>query len=65
MNYKGAIVSIQDVHQHMYISVEGSDEYNLAGVLHYSLVGDRALFRVILCIYLLHQCWQAFSFLRY
>ncbi|XP_022977391.1 uncharacterized protein LOC111477741 isoform X1 [Cucurbita maxima] len=42
----GAIVSIQDVHQHMYISVEGSDEYNLAGVLHYSLVGDRALFRV-------------------
>ncbi|XP_047313344.1 LOW QUALITY PROTEIN: uncharacterized protein LOC124916644 [Impatiens glandulifera] len=43
----GAIVAIQDVHQHMYISVEITEnKYKLAGSLHYSLVGERALFRV-------------------
>ncbi|XP_050944650.1 uncharacterized protein LOC103484730 isoform X3 [Cucumis melo] len=42
----GAIVAIQDIHQHMYFCVEGYDRYNLVGVMHYSLKGDRALFRV-------------------
>ncbi|CAK9151536.1 unnamed protein product [Ilex paraguariensis] len=43
----GAIVAIQDVHQHMYIAVEGADsKYSLVGTTHYSLVGERALFRV-------------------
>ncbi|KAK1299722.1 hypothetical protein QJS10_CPB13g00147 [Acorus calamus] len=43
----GSIVAIEDLHQHMYIaakSVEG--KYHLDGVLHYSLAGKRALFRV-------------------
>lgn len=49
MTYKGAIIAIRDIHQHMYLSVEGGgDRYNLVGAMHYSLVGDRALFRVIL-----------------
>ncbi|KAM4118037.1 hypothetical protein ACB094_02G170500 [Castanea mollissima] len=43
----GAIVAIQDVDQHMYITVEERDnKYNLVGADHYSLVGERALFRV-------------------
>ncbi|XP_022132801.1 uncharacterized protein LOC111005570 isoform X3 [Momordica charantia] len=43
----GAIIAIRDIHQHMYLSVEGGgDRYNLVGAMHYSLVGDRALFRV-------------------
>ncbi|KAE9466916.1 hypothetical protein C3L33_01182, partial [Rhododendron williamsianum] len=43
----GALVAIQDVHQHMYIAVEGGEsKYILVGATHYSLVGDRALFRV-------------------
>ncbi|XP_057499975.1 uncharacterized protein LOC130784197 isoform X3 [Actinidia eriantha] len=43
----GAIVAIQDVHQHMYMTVEGlGSKYSLVGTIHYSLVGDRALFRV-------------------
>ncbi|XP_010558503.1 PREDICTED: uncharacterized protein LOC104827123 [Tarenaya hassleriana] len=43
----GAIVAIQDVHQHLFFTVEGGqDKYMLAGTLHYSLVGERALFRV-------------------
>ncbi|GLT39068.1 hypothetical protein SLA2020_132760 [Shorea laevis] len=43
----GAIVAIQDVHQHLYFTVEGGEnKYTLAGALHYSLVGERALFRV-------------------
>ncbi|KAL7193185.1 hypothetical protein ACSBR2_024904 [Camellia fascicularis] len=43
----GALVAIQDVHQHMYMSVEGVEsKYNLVGTIHYSLVGERALFRV-------------------
>lgn len=47
MNCVGAIVAIQDVHQHMYFAVEGGEnKYSLFGVLHYSLVGQKALFRV-------------------
>jgi hypothetical protein len=43
----GAIVAIQDVHQHMYFTVEGGEnKYSLVGADHYSLVGERALFRV-------------------
>ncbi|CAI0554327.1 unnamed protein product [Linum tenue] len=43
----GAIVSIQDVHQHMYFAVEeGENKYNMIGAIHYSLAGGRALFRV-------------------
>ncbi|XP_057976276.1 uncharacterized protein LOC131163647 isoform X2 [Malania oleifera] len=43
----GSIVAIQDVHQHMYFTVERVDNnYNLVGTIHYSLVGERALFRV-------------------
>ncbi|XP_031743221.1 uncharacterized protein LOC101222087 isoform X2 [Cucumis sativus] len=42
----GAIVAIQDIHQHMYFRVEDCDGYNLVGVMHYSLAGDQALFRV-------------------
>ncbi|XP_020537290.1 uncharacterized protein LOC105639629 isoform X2 [Jatropha curcas] len=42
----GAIVAIQDVHEHMYFAVEGENNYTLVGVIHYSLVGEKALFRV-------------------
>ncbi|XP_065873049.1 uncharacterized protein [Euphorbia lathyris] len=43
----GAIVAIQDVHQHMYFTVEATENnYSLVGAIHYSLVGDKALFRV-------------------
>lgn len=43
----GAIVAIQDVDQHTYFTVEdGENKYTLAGAIHYSLVGERALFRV-------------------
>ncbi|KAL0332240.1 UNVERIFIED_CONTAM: Vacuolar protein sorting-associated protein 13a [Sesamum calycinum] len=43
----GAIVAIQDVDQHMYIAVGGTESrYDIAGAIHYSLVGERALFRV-------------------
>ncbi|XP_043709955.1 uncharacterized protein LOC122658879 isoform X2 [Telopea speciosissima] len=46
----GAIVAIQDVHQHMYLAVEAVvNKYQLVGVLHYSLVGERAMFRVKHC----------------
>ncbi|OMO84165.1 hypothetical protein COLO4_22188 [Corchorus olitorius] len=42
-----AIVAIQDVHQHLYITVEGGENnYAVGGAIHYSLVGERALFRV-------------------
>lgn len=44
---EGAIVAIKDVHEHMYFSVEAvHDKYCVAGVLHYTLVSERALFRV-------------------
>ncbi|PON54074.1 Vacuolar protein sorting-associated protein [Parasponia andersonii] len=43
----GSIVAIQDVHQHMYFAVDGEEnKYSLVGSTHYSLVGERALFRV-------------------
>lgn len=43
----GAIVAIQDVHQHLYFAFEGGENmYALTGTLHYSLVGERALFQV-------------------
>ncbi|GMI65987.1 hypothetical protein like AT3G50380 [Hibiscus trionum] len=43
----GAIVAIQDVHQHLYFTVEGGEnKYAIGGAVHYSFVGERALFRV-------------------
>ncbi|KAH1151426.1 hypothetical protein GYH30_045099 [Glycine max] len=46
----GAIVAIQDVNQHMYFTVEGEEKnFSLGGVMHYSLVGERALFMVKHC----------------
>ncbi|KAK7359915.1 hypothetical protein VNO77_01883 [Canavalia gladiata] len=46
----GAIVAIQDVNQHMFITVEGEEKtFSIGGVIHYSLVGERALFRVKHC----------------
>lgn len=46
----GAIVAIQDVHQHLYFAVESEENiYGLGGATHYSLVGKRALFRVCNC----------------
>ncbi|KAL3526718.1 hypothetical protein ACH5RR_011374 [Cinchona calisaya] len=43
----GSIVAIEDVYQHTYITVEDAESgYNLSGTIHYSLVGERALFRV-------------------
>ncbi|KAI4327520.1 hypothetical protein L6164_019969 [Bauhinia variegata] len=46
----GAIVAIRDVSQHMYFTVEGEERnFNVGGTIHYSLVGERALFRVKHC----------------
>ncbi|CAA3031419.1 Hypothetical predicted protein [Olea europaea subsp. europaea] len=43
----GTIVAIQDVDQHMYIAVEDVESrYGIIGATHYSLVGERSLFRV-------------------
>lgn len=43
----GSIVAVKDVREHLYLAVEKVDDhYRLIGVLHYSLVGDRALFKV-------------------
>ncbi|KAL2499748.1 Protein of unknown function (DUF1162) [Abeliophyllum distichum] len=43
----GTIVAIQDVDQHMYIAVEDVESrYGIVGATHYSLVGERSLFRV-------------------
>ncbi|KAF9678408.1 hypothetical protein SADUNF_Sadunf07G0031900 [Salix dunnii] len=42
----GAIVAIQDVHQHLYFAVEERENKNsLTGVIHYSLVGEKTLFK--------------------
>ncbi|CAJ1942675.1 unnamed protein product [Sphenostylis stenocarpa] len=42
----GAIVAIQDVNQHMYFTVEGQEKtFSVGGAIHYSLGGERALFR--------------------
>ncbi|XP_078436701.1 vacuolar protein sorting-associated protein, putative (DUF1162) isoform X2 [Wolffia australiana] len=43
----GAVVAIKDLHQHLYFAIESSrGTHCLVGTLHYSLVGERALFRV-------------------
>ncbi|KAG9440811.1 hypothetical protein H6P81_020976 [Aristolochia fimbriata] len=43
----GAVVAIKDLQQHMYFAVEAVEsKYHLVGVVHYSLVGERALFQV-------------------
>lgn len=47
MIWTGAVVAIKDMHQHMYFAVESLENmYRLGGAIHYSLVGERALFRV-------------------
>ncbi|MCL7045122.1 hypothetical protein MKW94_012003 [Papaver nudicaule] len=46
----GAVVALQDMHQHMYLAVEDLESnYSLTGVIHYSLAKERALFRVKHC----------------
>nr|XP_010908092.2 uncharacterized protein LOC105034577 isoform X2 [Elaeis guineensis] len=51
----GAIVALRDLHQHMYFAVENRQKkYCLVGAQHYSLVGERALFRVRF-----HKTWRA------
>ena len=41
---------VKDLHQHLYIATEDIMGTNrVVGTLHYSLVGERALFRV--CLY--------------
>lgn len=53
----GATVAIQDVDQHMYFAVDGErNKYSLVGAIHYSLVGERALFKVY-CFAVLIPCW--------
>ncbi|KAJ7187631.1 hypothetical protein O6H91_Y534600 [Diphasiastrum complanatum] len=46
----GAIVAVKDAHEHLYISVEETPSikghYHLVGVWHYSLAGEKALFKV-------------------
>ncbi|RAL40781.1 hypothetical protein DM860_008479 [Cuscuta australis] len=43
----GTIVAIEDVSQHMFIAVNRAESsYTLVGEIHYSLAGERALFRV-------------------
>ncbi|KAI5418217.1 hypothetical protein KIW84_042736 [Lathyrus oleraceus] len=46
----GAIVAIQDANQHMYFTVDGEENsFRIGGAIHYSLAGERALFRVKHC----------------
>ncbi|EOA26077.1 hypothetical protein CARUB_v10019496mg [Capsella rubella] len=53
----GAIVAIQDTNQHMFFTVEErGDKCVVTGTLHYSLVGERALFRIS---YHRHQGWNS------
>ncbi|ESQ46725.1 hypothetical protein EUTSA_v10027614mg [Eutrema salsugineum] len=53
----GAIVAIQDIHQHMFFTVEDrGNKCVVTGTLHYSLVGERALFRVT---YHRYQGWSS------
>jgi hypothetical protein len=41
-------VAVKDVHEHLYLAVEKMDNtYRLTGVLHYTLVGEQALFKVL------------------
>ncbi|XP_072956243.1 uncharacterized protein [Typha angustifolia] len=43
----GAIVAIQDLNHHMYMTVEGIDQnYRVVGAIHYSLGGEKSLFKV-------------------
>lgn len=46
----GAIIALKDMNEHYYLAVEetgtNSGTFRLVGVLHYSLIGDRALFKV-------------------
>lgn len=62
----GAIVAIQDVHQHLFVTVESAEnKYKLGGAVHYSLAGKRALFRVrmsILCSHLVLEFWFGLNF---
>jgi len=47
----GAVIAIKDMNEHYYLAVEekgtNSGIFRLVGVLHFSLVGDRALFKVL------------------
>lgn len=53
-------MAIQDVHQHMYFAVDGEEnKYSLVGTAHYSLVGERALFRV--WVYLYSHCTKDYQ----
>ncbi|MED6185146.1 hypothetical protein PIB30_054181 [Stylosanthes scabra] len=53
----GAVVAIQDINQHMYFTVEGEENsFSIGGVIHYSLVGERALFRVK---HLIQRRWKS------
>ncbi|CAI9110059.1 OLC1v1010021C1 [Oldenlandia corymbosa var. corymbosa] len=43
----GIVVAIEDVYQHTFIATEAAGTgYELVGTVHYSLVGEKALFRV-------------------
>ena len=47
-------MAVKDVHEHLYLAVEKIDNtYRLTGVLHYSLVGEQALFKVLYCSFCL------------
>ena len=47
-------MAVKDVHEHLYLAVEKTDNtYRLTGVLHYSLVGEQALFKVLYCSFCL------------
>ncbi|MED6114835.1 hypothetical protein PIB30_084302 [Stylosanthes scabra] len=53
----GAVVAIQDINQHMYFTVEGEENsFSIGGVIHYSLAGERALFRVK---HLIQRRWKS------
>ncbi|BBN13913.1 hypothetical protein MPTK1_6g07390 [Marchantia polymorpha subsp. ruderalis] len=46
----GSIIAIKDVHEHCYLAAEevgtSKGNFRLVGVLHYTLAGDKALFKV-------------------
>jgi len=46
----GAVIAIKDLSEHSYLAVEEntpkSGQFHLVGVLHYTLAGDKALFKV-------------------
>ncbi|CAM6111804.1 unnamed protein product [Calypogeia fissa] len=46
----GAIIALKDVYEHCYLAAEeistNKGHYRLVGVLHYTLAGDKALFKV-------------------